>query len=199
MMLAIRCAPLLSATPRSARNGVRRRSYPEQGQFSSQRELYIFNGKREEISSATAEDEEEATSSASLGGAIATLVFGAALLSERLNGIGIVQNLELHDKGAHPLLIGSIAGLLLAAAWPDRRDEQQRPANGGFVSQLQKSVSRLAYVGLAGAIAAEMYTGKGILALLDIETGVEALSDVEAIAAFVVMIFLTGDKSKLHK
>jgi hypothetical protein len=195
MMLVIRSAPLLSTAPRSARNVVRRRSYPEPGQFNPQRELYVSNGKRDE-GIATAEDDEAASSS--LGGAIATLVFGAALLSERLNGIGIVQNLELHDKGAHPLLVGSIAGLLLAAAWPDQREAPQQP-NAGFVAQLQKSVSRLAYVGLAGAIAAEMYTGKGILALLDVETGVEVLSDVEALAAFVLMIFLTGDKTKLRK
>lgn len=33
---------------------------------------------------------------------------------------------------------------------------------------------------------------QGALALLDIETGVESLSEVEAGAAFIIMLFLTA-------
>ena len=37
---------------------------------------------------------------------------------------------------------------------------------------------------------------QGALALLDIETGVESLSEVEAGAAFFIMLFLTAGKPK---
>lgn len=122
------------------------------------------------------------------GGALATLVFGAALLSERLNGVGIVQNLELHNKGFHPILLVSIAFLLCASAWPEKRESE----NPGLLVRIQMAGARFAYIGLASAIAAEMFTGKGVLALLDIETGVEAFSDVEAVMIFLTMLVLTG-------
>ena len=122
------------------------------------------------------------------GGALATLVFGAALLSERLNGVGIVQNLELHNKGFHPVLLGAIALLLCASAWPEKRESE----NPGLLVRIQMAGARVAYIGLASAIAAEMFTGKGVLALLDIETGVEAFSDVEAVMIFLTMLVLTG-------
>jgi len=90
------------------------------------------------------------------GGALATLIFGAALLSERLNGIGIVQNLELHNEGLHPVLLGSIALLMAAAAWPEAREN----SSPGLIVRLQMAGARIAYLGLAGSIAAEMFTGK---------------------------------------
>jgi hypothetical protein len=126
------------------------------------------------------------------GGALATLVFGAALLSERLNGVGIVQNLELHNKGFHPVLLFSIAMLLCAAAWPEKREW----GNPSLLTRIQMAGARVAYLGLAAAIAAEMVTGIGVLSLMDIETGVEAFSDVEAVLIFLTMLVLTGPQSR---
>ena len=126
------------------------------------------------------------------GGALTTLVFGAILLSERLNGVGIVQNLELHNKGFHPVLLFSIAALLCAAAWPERREW----GNPGLLARIQMAGARVAYLGLAAAIAAEMVTGIGVLSLMDIETGVEAFSDVEAVMIFLTMLVLTGPQTR---
>jgi len=126
------------------------------------------------------------------GGALTTLVFGAALLSERLNGVGIVQNLELHNKGFHPVLLSAILMLLVASAWPERREWK----NPTLLVRIQMAGARFAYLGLAGAIAAEMVTGRGVLSLLDVETGVEAFSDVEAVLIFLTMLVLTGPQSR---
>lgn len=126
------------------------------------------------------------------GGALTTLVFGAALLSERLNGVGIVQNLELHNKGFHPVLLSSIAMLLVASAWPEKREWK----NPTLLVRIQMAGARFAYLGLAGSIAAEMVTGRGVLSLLDVETGVEAFSDVEAVLIFLTMLVLTGPQSR---
>lgn len=126
------------------------------------------------------------------GGALTTLVFGAALLSERLNGVGIVQNLELHNKGFHPVLLSAILMLLVASAWPEKR-EWKKPT---LLVRVQMAGARFAYLGLAGAIAAEMVTGRGVLSLLDVETGVEAFSDVEAVLIFLTMLVLTGPQSR---
>jgi hypothetical protein len=136
------------------------------------------------------------TTSTHFGGALITLVFGAALLSERLNGIGIVQNLELHNEGFHPVLLASILGLMCASAWPEKNERLNNPSK---IVRMQMAFARIAYLGLAGAIAAEIYTGKGILTILDFETGVEAISDVEAVLAFATMLFLTGPQSRTLK
>jgi hypothetical protein len=136
------------------------------------------------------------TTSQHFGGALTTLVFGAVLLSERLNGMGIVQNLELHNQGFHPVLLGSIVGLMCAAAWPEKNERLNNPSK---MVRMQMAFARIAYLGLAGAIAAEIYTGKGILTLMDFETGVEAISDVEAVLAFAAMLFLTGPQSRTVK
>lgn len=44
----------------------------------------------------------------------------AALLSERVNGCGIVAQLELDHPHIEPLLLGIAGVLALAAAWPAR-------------------------------------------------------------------------------
>eukprot|EP00889_Picochlorum_renovo_P008605 jgi/Picre1/35635/NNA_003096.t1 len=126
------------------------------------------------------------------GGALTTLVFGAALLSERLNGVGIVQNLELHNKGFHPVLLFAILFLIVASAWPEKRESRQPT----LLVRIQMAGARFAYLGLASAIAAEMFTGKGVLSLLDVETGIEAFSDVEAVLVFLTMLVLTGPQSR---
>jgi hypothetical protein len=45
-------------------------------------------------------------------------------------------------------------------------------------------------------VKAVVFVLQGALALLDIETGVEKLSEFEAGAAFFTMLFLTAGKSK---
>lgn len=193
--------PLLGATSVSRRGCPQRsvcvRSYPERN-FSKNAVYSDDDPKRKRLLDLREEDDEEDDVEAvSLGGSVATLIFGAALLSERLNGVGIVQSVELHNKGAHPLLLGSIVGLLAAAVWPGQSsmlNMELTPISP--VVKMKALVARLAFVGLAAAIAAEMITGKGVLALLDIETGVEVLSDVEAVLAFMVMIILTGPSKR---
>jgi hypothetical protein len=138
---------------------------------------------------------EAETTPQHFGGALTTLLFGAVLLSERLNGVGIVQALELQNKGFHPVLLGSILILMAAAAWPEKRER----GNPSTIVVIQMAAARVAYLGLAGTIAAEIFTGKGILSLLDIETGVEAVSDAEAVLAFLACLILTGPNSKRVK
>lgn len=95
------------------------------------------------------------------GGALCTLVLGSVLLGERLNGEGLVHALELHNDAMHPVLMATVAGLLLAAVWPARKTVQAVSGAG----RIQKIASRIAYLGLAGTIAAEMWTGKVIISL----------------------------------
>jgi hypothetical protein len=124
-----------------------------------------------------------------VGGAIATLVFSAALLSERLNGAGVVQSLELHEQGAHPLLVATVFGLLAAAVWPDGRE---RAPAAGLAQRAQRAGGRIAMAALAGAISIEMVTKQGLLAWLDVvETGVEAVTDVEMIVILLGLVVLT--------
>ena len=44
----------------------------------------------------------------------------AALVSERVNGYGLIEQLELDYPGIQPLLLGVAALLALAAVWPAR-------------------------------------------------------------------------------
>ncbi len=85
---------------------------------------------------------------------------------------------------------------MCAAAWPEKNERLNNPSK---MVRMQMAFARIAYLGLAGAIAAEIYTGKGILTLMDFETGVEAISDVEAVLAFAAMLFLTGPQSRTVK
>ena len=80
----------------------------------------------------------------------------AALLSERLNGMGVVQQLELHDDMMHPILLASVAGLVVAAVWPG----EDAPPGAPLLSILRRAAGRLSFIGLAGTLAAEMWTGK---------------------------------------
>ena len=127
------------------------------------------------------------------GGALATMVLGAALLSERLNGKGLIASLELEHHEMHPLLVFAVISLSVAALWPSKGKKAEGVMNFGRLARA--AITRMAYLGLAGSIAAEMYTGRGLLALLDIETGVEALTEVEAGLAFLSMILLTNGQT----
>ena len=100
-------------------------------------------------------------------GAIATMVLGAALLSERLDGCGFVQQLELHDaKHMHPLLMVVATALGAVAVWPRRRLEHE-----DSIDLVQEFAGRAAFAGLGAAIAAEQSTGKGLLRLLEVSKG----------------------------
>jgi len=147
---------------------------------------------RERRSSMEKQGVQSETTQQHFGGALTTLIFGASLLSERLNGVGIVQNLELHNKGFHPILLSSILMLITASAWPEKRERE----NPGLLVRVQMAGARFAYLGLAATIASEMFTGRGVLSLLDVETGVEAFSDVEAVLIFLTMLVLTGPQSR---
>ncbi len=99
---------------------------------------------------------QEFSSKQHFSGSICTLLFGASLLSERLNGCGIVEQLELHE-GFEQLLITAVVGLTIAAIWPPNKEEM---ATYDRMDSLQQIAARFSYGGLAGMIAAEMATGK---------------------------------------
>jgi hypothetical protein len=140
---------------------------------------------------AAAKEEEDTIH---FGGALATILMGAVLLSERLNGKGIIANLEIQHHEMHPILVGSVIALTATGFWPNKHK-----ISGGVTSFVRALAARAACLGLAASIAAEMVTGRGLLALLDIETGVEALSEVEAGLAFLSMILLVSPNSRVAK
>lgn len=91
------------------------------------------------------------------GGAVATIILGASLLAERLNGYAIVESLEL--RGFHPLLVITIVWLVIASIWPGKKrvdGEQQED----IVTKIQNFAPRIVYITLAVSIAAEMITEK---------------------------------------
>lgn len=138
-------------------------------------------------------------------GRIAVISLGAVLLSERLSGRGIVTALNMATgvpvweiEPALGLLVG---GLLAAGIYPvirrmGARAEQGKnilkEANRGWGDSFQVATGRLAFVVLAGTILAEATTGKGILALLNVETGVE-ITEIEAGLTFLLLLLFTED------
>ncbi|KAA6422143.1 MAG: hypothetical protein FRX49_07894 [Trebouxia sp. A1-2] len=126
----------------------------------------------------------------------------AVLLSERITGKGAVQQLEISATGVplweiEPVLGVVVLALSAAALWPNsgksRPDRQNKLA---FFQKIQNLTGRFACLGLASAITAEVITGKGTLTLLNVETGMDSVSELEAIGAFVVMLLLTEDVVK---
>jgi len=145
--------------------------------------------------------EEQKTPSVDFGGGLITLLFGASLLSERLNGMGVVQQLELH-QGLHPFIVASIVFLFAAAFWPSSPSSSPTSSIDDEVdmtSKIRKWATRGIYLAMAGTLLGELLTGKGALCLLDVETGIEEISDVEAIAAFIAMFLLTGPRKRSKK
>jgi hypothetical protein len=169
----------------------------------------------------------------------------ATLLSERLNGVGVVEQLELWNKGLDPVILFTIGSLVVAGLMP-RRPPHEAGTQEAAVFDVQNFAGRLSFLGLAATLGAEMVTGKvggvgarlqcrpgllawdgvgctsmadlhrpilpqgcskvppapnrtlhacamvqGLLALLQIDTGVE-LSEVEGVLAFLAMLILTG-------
>lgn len=59
---------------------------------------------------------------------------------------------------------------------------------------MRQLAGRAAFGGLAAALVAEVWAGKGLLALLEVETGAQALSEVEALLAALLLLVLTGPR-----
>ncbi|GAB4815411.1 hypothetical protein N2152v2_002457 [Parachlorella kessleri] len=107
-----------------------------------------------------------------------------------MNGVGVVEQLELWNKGLDAFIVLTIGSLTVAGLMP--RSSSFRPGTAeAAVEDVQTIAGRLSFLGLAATLAAEMLTGKGLLGLLHIDTGVE-LSEVEGVLAFLVMLILTG-------
>lgn len=138
-------------------------------------------------------------------GRLAVLILGAVLLSERITGKGAVQQLEISATGVplweiEPVLGVVVLALSAAALWPNsRKSRTDRQNKLAFFQRIQNLSGRFACLGLASAITAEVITGKGTLTLLNVETGMDSVSELEAIGAFVVMLLLTEDVVKGKK
>eukprot|EP01024_Parvocaulis_polyphysoides_P023039 TRINITY_DN2130_c0_g1_i2.p1 TRINITY_DN2130_c0_g1~~TRINITY_DN2130_c0_g1_i2.p1 ORF type:complete len:233 (-),score=29.90 TRINITY_DN2130_c0_g1_i2:743-1441(-) len=136
---------------------------------------------------------------------MATLILGAVLIGERLTGRGVVAAFELGKTGvalyeaeAIPIIIA--AALMYFGLTPIfKQFTPQRSVQlsvdyskwKNLQPVLQLFFGRLACLGLSVAIIAEIITGKGALALFNVETGVEELTEVEAIIAFLLLLVLT--------
>eukprot|EP00887_Chlorella_sp_A99_P006195 scaffold3.g6195.t1 len=104
---------------------------------------------------------------------ISTLLLGATLLAERLDGHGL-------DQMMHPLLVAVVLALGAAAVWP-----QPRAPGEDAVWGLQRLAGRVSFAALGAAIATEMATGRGALAVLSAEAGL----------AFLLMLVLSRPAS----
>ncbi|KAL3153944.1 hypothetical protein ABBQ32_013505 [Trebouxia sp. C0010 RCD-2024] len=137
-------------------------------------------------------------------GRLAVLILGAVLLGERITGNGAVQQLEISATGVplweiEPVLGIVVLALCVSAVWPSTVKVEEGKPKPGFLERIQNVSGRFACLGLASTITAEVVTGKGTLTLLNVETGLDTVSELEAIGAFVVMLLLTEDLNKDKK
>lgn len=125
------------------------------------------------------------------------------LIGERITGRGAVQALDLAVGvplwEIEPVLALVVGGLLLAGLTPPRK-RTRSPLPGStrptpVKATIQALMLRAAHLGLAAAIVAEVATGQGALALLELETGLGEVSELEAVAAFVLLVLLTNPGS----
>ena len=127
-------------------------------------------------------------------GKLSVLSLVAALLGERVTGKGVVQALDLAVGvpmwELDPILALPVGGLLLAAFTPPRSLAGVPPA-----ALIRGGLYRLAHAALAAAIVTEAVAGQGVLALLELETGVGQVSEIEAVAVFFGLLFVTGSSS----
>jgi photosystem II protein len=156
---------------------------------------------------------EAALSREKFWGRIAVIGLGAVLLSERLSGKGIVTALNMATgvpvweiEPALGLLVGAFlaAGIYPVVRRLGARADAAREAKSSGTPSLadiparkwgdsfQVATGRLAFITLAGTVLAEATTGKGILALLNVETGVE-ITEIEAGLTFLLLLFFTED------
>lgn len=127
-------------------------------------------------------------------GKLSVLSLVAALLGERVTGKGVVQALDLAVGvpmwELDPVLALPVGALLLAAFTPPRSLAGVPPA-----ALLRGGLYRFAHAALAAAIVTEAVTGQGVLALLELETGVGEVSEIEAVSAFFALLFATAGSS----
>lgn len=129
------------------------------------------------------------------------------LIGERITGRGAVQALDLAVGvplwEIEPVLALIVGGLLLAGLTPPRprkKEEAGSPHSPARAPRrptpvkatIQALMLRAAHLGLAAAIVSEVATGQGALALLELETGLGEVSELEAAAAFVLLVLLTN-------
>lgn len=121
----------------------------------------------------------------------------AVLLAERATGRSVVQYITDSDMlmpsmpTAQPVLAVLICALSLAAVVGTRQRLR------GAMERVQAWAGRAACISLAGVLTSEMVTGEAVLELLNIQTGMAGgLSEPEAIGAFLLMLLLTGGRTK---
>jgi hypothetical protein len=96
-----------------------------------------------------------------------------------------LAQLELDNS---PLLVVVVAALVAGVAWP-------APRKLTTATDVVRDVTgRLAFGGLASAVGAELWANKGLLSLLEVETGVGMLSEIEAVLAASLLLVLTGPR-----
>ena len=128
----------------------------------------------------------------------------AMLIGERITGRGAVQALDLAVGvplwEIEPVLALVVGGLLLAGLTPPREKPPPGSPPVPLNATIQALMLRAAHLGLAAAIVSEVATGQGALGLLELETGLGEVSELEAAAAFVLLVLLTnpgkGDRSR---
>jgi hypothetical protein len=126
------------------------------------------------------------------------------LIGERITGRGAVQALDLAVGvplwEIEPVLALIVGGLLLAGLTPPREKPPPGSPPVPLNATIQALMLRAAHLGLAAAIVSEVATGQGALGLLELETGLGEVSELEAAAAFVLLVLLTnpgkGDRSR---
>lgn len=156
-----------------------------------------FQGQRTQDTGATAENIEK------FWQRLALLFTGAVLLGERLTGQTAVERLNIGQTGVplhetEPALLVVITLLLIAALYPSRTSiwTQIRSTSTPLMEKAQNILGRLAFLSLASIFTVEVMTGEGALTLMNIETGVEALSELEIGSAFIAMLLLTKPGSE---
>ena len=128
------------------------------------------------------------------------------LIGERITGKGAIQTLDLAVGvplwEIEPVLALVVGGLLLAGLTPPRGKPPPGTPPVPLKATIQAFMLRAAHLGLAAAIVSEVATGQGALGLLELETGLGQVSELEAAAFFVLLVFLTnpgkGDKSSMQ-
>ncbi|KAK9841690.1 hypothetical protein WJX74_010179 [Apatococcus lobatus] len=142
---------------------------------------------------------EEATRQKFLG-RLAIVLLGAVLLGERITGEGFVQQLDLATNipiwEQEPIVGLLVVGLLIGGLYPNKQGlagNRLRKGGDRVRDLIQAASGRLACLVLAAIMVLETLTGKGALSLLNVETGIETLPEIEAIIAFLVVLFLTEE------
>ena len=73
--------------------------------------------------------------------------------------MGVVEQLELWNKGLDPFIVLTIGSLMVAGLMP--RSSSFRPGTAeAAVEDVQTIAGRVSFLGLAATLAAEMLTGK---------------------------------------